>query len=50
MDAQPSAPAVERIRRGDVVQVKPGEWHWRGAAPDRLMTHLSLSEGDTELG
>jgi quercetin dioxygenase-like cupin family protein len=32
------------IRSGDVVHTPPGEWHWHGAAPDRLMTHLSLTE------
>ena len=29
----------------------PGrEWHWHGAAPDRLMTHLAVSEGGAEWG
>jgi quercetin dioxygenase-like cupin family protein len=36
------------IRAGDVVHTPPGEWHWHGAAPDRLMTHLSLTEGVAE--
>lgn len=38
------------IRRGDVVQIAAGEWHWHGAAPDHFMTHLALTEGDTEWG
>lgn len=42
--------AVSRIRPGDVVNIVGGEWHWHGAAPDRFMTHLSLTEGDTEWG
>ena len=42
--------AVTRIRPGNVVNVDGGEWHWHGAAPDRVMTHLSLTEGDTEWG
>lgn len=42
-------PAVT-IRPGDVVQAPGGEWHWHGAAPDHFMTHLSLTEGDTEWG
>jgi quercetin dioxygenase-like cupin family protein len=33
------------IRPGDVVYTPPGEWHWHGAAADRVMTHLSLTEG-----
>jgi quercetin dioxygenase-like cupin family protein len=39
-----------RIRPGDVVNIAGDEWHWHGAAPDRPMTHLSLTEGDTEWG
>ena len=42
--------AVIKIRPGDVVDVAGNEWHWHGAAPDRLMTHLSLTQGDTEWG
>ena len=37
--------AVFTIRAGDVVHTPPDEWHWHGAAPDHLMTHLSLTEG-----
>jgi quercetin dioxygenase-like cupin family protein len=42
--------AVQRIRPGDVVRIDRDEWHWHGAAPDHFMTHLSLTEGDTEWG
>jgi quercetin dioxygenase-like cupin family protein len=42
--------AVLSIRPGDVVNVAGGEWHWHGAAPRHLMTHLALSLGDTEWG
>lgn len=42
--------AAIRIRPGDVVDVAGSEWHWHGAAPDHLMTHLSLTEGETEWG
>ncbi len=38
------------IRPGDVVVTPGGEWHWHGAAPDHLMTHLSVAEGDPEWG
>jgi len=38
------------IRPGDVVRISGDEWHWHGAAPDHFMTHLSLTEGDTEWG
>jgi quercetin dioxygenase-like cupin family protein len=33
------------IRSGDVVHTSADEWHWHGAAPDRFMTHLSITEG-----
>ncbi len=26
----------------------PGEWHWHGAAPDHLLTHLAIWEGRGE--
>src|SRR4051812_50095388 len=35
---------VEVIRPGDRVFFEPGEDHWPGAAPDRLMTHIPLQE------
>ena len=38
------------IRPGDVIHTPGGEWHWHGAEPDRLMTHLSMAEGDAEWG
>jgi quercetin dioxygenase-like cupin family protein len=41
---------VTRIRPGNVVGVKADEWHWHGAAPDHMMTHLSLTEGNTQWG
>jgi len=37
---------VEEIRPGDRVFFEPGEDHWRGAAPDRFMTHLAMQETD----
>ena len=37
---------VEVIRPGDRVFFEPGEEHWHGAAPDRLMTHLALLDVD----
>ena len=39
-----------RIRPGDGIVTPPGEWHWHGAAPDHFVTHLALTEGDTEWG
>ncbi len=35
---------VVEIRAGDTIHTPPGEWHWHGAAPDRLMSHLTLYE------
>ena len=42
--------ALIRIRPGDVIVTPPGEWHWHGATAVTLMTHLALTEGDTEWG
>ena len=39
---------VEVIRPGDRVFFEPGEHHWHGAAPSRLMTHIALLEVDEE--
>ncbi len=38
------------IRPGDVIRIAAGEEHWHGAAPDHFMTHLAITEGDTEWG
>lgn len=38
------------IRAGQVVQTQRDEWHWHGAAPEHFMSHLSITEGDTEWG
>ena len=39
---------IEAIRPGDRVFFEPGEEHWHGAAPDRLMVHVAINEGDAE--
>ena len=41
---------IVTIRPGDVVATPAGEWHWHGAAPDRFMSHLSITEGGAEWG
>jgi quercetin dioxygenase-like cupin family protein len=41
---QPRGGRVEEIRPGDIVYTPAGQWHWHGAAPDRFMTHLSITE------
>jgi quercetin dioxygenase-like cupin family protein len=38
--------AVLEILPGDTVIIPPGRRHWHGAAPDRMMCHLALSESD----
>ena len=35
---------VETIRAGDTVWIPPGEEHWHGARPDRMMCHLAIQE------
>lgn len=37
---------VQEILPGDTVIIPPGARHWHGAAPDRMMCHLALSESD----
>ena len=33
------------IGAGDVIYTPADEWHWHGATSDRVMTHLSITEG-----
>jgi quercetin dioxygenase-like cupin family protein len=40
--------AIEVIRPGDRVFFEPGEAHWHGAAPNRLMTHVAVHQADEE--
>jgi quercetin dioxygenase-like cupin family protein len=37
---------IEVIRPGDRVFFEPGENHWHGAAPTRLMTHVAMQLAD----
>jgi quercetin dioxygenase-like cupin family protein len=37
---------IEVIRSGDSVFFDPGEDHWHGAAPNRVMTHIAIQEAD----
>jgi quercetin dioxygenase-like cupin family protein len=37
---------VQVIRPGDRVFFEPGEDHWHGAAPNRLMVHVAIQEAD----
>lgn len=34
--------AIEEIRPGDRVYFEPGEEHWHGAVPNRLMVHIAM--------
>ncbi|MCA1825032.1 MAG: cupin domain-containing protein [Frankia sp.] len=42
--------AVVSIHAGDSVYTPADETHWHGAAPDRFMTHLSLTDGEASWG
>lgn len=44
--AQRRGGPVEVIRQGDRVSFAPGEDHWHGATPTRLMVHIALNEVD----
>ncbi len=35
---------IQRIERGDVVTIPPGQKHWHGASPAATMTHLAIQE------
>lgn len=37
---------VDVIQPGDRVFFEPGEEHWHGATPERLMTHLAMQQVD----
>jgi quercetin dioxygenase-like cupin family protein len=37
---------VELIRPGDRVFFEPGENHWHGASPNRLMVHIAIHQND----
>ena len=37
---------VEELHPGDRVYFEPGENHWHGASPQRLMTHIAIQEAD----
>lgn len=36
--------AVVELQPGDVAVIPPGARHWHGAAPNRIFTHLAMSE------
>jgi quercetin dioxygenase-like cupin family protein len=39
---------VEEIRPGDTVFFEPGEEHWHGATPNRLMVHVAMQQADAD--
>ena len=39
---------VEVIHPGDRVLFEADDEHWHGAAPNRLMVHLAINEGDDQ--
>jgi quercetin dioxygenase-like cupin family protein len=41
---------IMELAPGDVVFAPDGEEHWHGAAPDRFMSHLSITEGAPSWG
>jgi quercetin dioxygenase-like cupin family protein len=38
------------LRPGDVIRINGNEEHWHGAAPNHFMTHIAITEGDTQWG
>ena len=45
---QKSGESVIEVYPGDTVWFEPGERHWHGAAPNRLMVHLAIQQTDAE--
>jgi hypothetical protein len=48
-DSGASRSVAARWRRfgaGDTVVATPGTWHWHGAGPDTLMTHITVYEAE----
>ena len=41
---------VVRLRPGDVHRTPDGQEHWHGAAPDHLMSHISITQGPASWG
>jgi quercetin dioxygenase-like cupin family protein len=41
---------IVTIRVGDTAFTPADEWHWHGATPDHVMTHLSMTEGEATWG
>lgn len=39
---------VSAVEAGDVIWTGPDEEHWHGASPDTMMTHTSVSHGQTD--
>ncbi len=37
---------VQELHPGDTVMIPPGVRHWHGAAPDRIFSHLAMSENN----
>jgi quercetin dioxygenase-like cupin family protein len=46
--AQGRGGPIDVIRPGDRVFFAPGEEHWHGATPTRLMTHIAIQEADAD--
>lgn len=37
---------LREVSAGDVIWFEPGERHWHGAAPNRMMVHLAVQRAD----
>jgi quercetin dioxygenase-like cupin family protein len=48
--AQSRAEEIVEIRAGDVHLTPDGKEHWRGAAHDHFMTHISITQGPATWG
>jgi quercetin dioxygenase-like cupin family protein len=43
---QKAGEGITEVLPGDVIWFEPGERHWHGAAPDRMMSHLAVQRAD----
>ena len=44
IDGEPA----QELRPGDTAIIPPNARHWHGAAPDRIFTHLAMSESGVD--
>ena len=39
----------QRLAEGESIWINAGQWHWRGATPERAMTHVAYQQAANDL-